>query len=267
MMLLEEMLRNSKILVRLFLFISVIITQIQANGQNIISIKNMYSKFNQRSLEDSLDFSVFPRCDTVIKQRHYVRIDCHDSIGSYVRNYEYAPGLFLGYSGLYCYGQNTVDPVISLYFPYGNYIKYGRTEILGADPLVYTFLFEEGQFIILFIDRYIDMDNSNIRHNTELVTNPTEEEFRSFVEENGRQIPLYEFFSQAFPNDKDFPPQELNPYFDSDTLLRQDRITKAIKRGCCLIILYNIKQNKIKDFEDSAKSLILYEIKKVELDN
>ena len=251
--------------IRIIIFFIVLLMQESVvNSQKITSARIISNEL----LADSLYHEGFPKCDTIIKQKHFIRIKCYDSIGDYMGFKDYIPGLFLGYSKLWIYDQDMVAPMLSLYLPYDNYTKHETSDFISVEPWVHTFMFEEGQFIFIIIDKFIDKDNPNLdRYKLILDSIPSEEQFNKFVDIYGRHIPLYEVSAQAFPNDVDFPPRELNPFFDSDTLLRQDRITKAIKRGCCLIILYNVKKNKIKDFEDSAKSLILYEIKKVELDN
>lgn len=234
-------------------------------GQDFKPVKSAPRYYRNGKLVDSLVYSSFPRCDTILLQKHYVKTICYDSVGKIIEVNNYSPTLFLEYPGLYRNDQPFVDPVFSAYMPYDHYIKYERSDFIASDPLIHTFMFTDDQFLIIFINTHLeDYPNKPV---LELNTFPTEDQLKSFIYPLGRDIPLYNIYSSVYPNDVDFPPKELNKFFDSDTLLHCERITMAIKRGDCLFLLYNIKEDHIDDFIYTVKSFTLYEIKKVELDN
>ncbi len=237
------------------------------NGQTFEPVKSTYRYFRNGKLVDSLAYATFPRCDTLFSQKHYVKTICFDSVGKRIEVNDYSPTLYLEYPGLYRNNQPFVDPVFSANLPYDNYIKHKRSDYIGADPLVHTFIFEDDQFLIIFIDTHVE--DYREKPILELSTYPSEKELQDYLNSVSRHVPLYNaYYSEDRPDDDpDSQPEELNKYFDSDTLLHCDRVTMAIKRGDCLFLLYNIKENDIDDFIYTVNNFTLYEIKKVNLDN
>lgn len=261
----SEQFKSENMFLFILLMCALLLMPYAINGQTFEPVKSTYRYFRNGKLVDSLAYATFPRCDTLFSQKHYVKIICYDSAGKKIGVDDYYPTLYLEYPGLYRNDQSFVDPVFSAYMPYDNYIKHKRSDFIGDDPLVHTFLFEDDQFLIIFINTHCQ--DYAFYPNLELNTYPSEEELQEFLELADSHIPLYSVSSASFPNDPDFPPEELNKYFDSDTLLHCDRVTMAIKRGDCLFLLYNIKENDIDDFIYTVNNFTLYEIKKVNLDN
>lgn len=184
--------------------------------------------------------------DTVIQKKHYLELRYNDSLNnvSYEINW---PGCMWGSWGLYR-GQSKIAPLISVCLPYNDYLEYEWTGSGEDDIIVHSYRFPNDQFFIIYLDK--DSVDSNLFMIDSI---PSEEEFSEFVNSYAAITPLFEphHFS---------PPKVLNTFWKTDSLFVPHRITRIIKNGYSLIVLYNVTQQDIGLFLEAAKSIKIYEI-------
>ena len=116
------------------------------------------------------------------------------------------------------------------------------------DVTCYTYGFVEDQFMVIIIDT-----NNQIEHLFDFDSILSEEDLTAFIEHVGRWIPL-----------NDVPGDILTQLFDRKPKTQDGRTTMAIKGKYSQILLYNIMNENIEDFVESAKSLLLYELKRIQ---
>ena len=181
-------------------------------------------------------------CDTVRKEKHLVTEKCIDSTGEVFFRVS-RPGCVL--IGLDDRPMNDTGPIISICFPYGTYFFEGGKDY---DVTCYTYGFAEDQFMIIIIDA-----NNQIEHLFDFDSILSEEDLSAFLEHVGGWIPL---------NGK--PGGILTQLFERTPKTQEGRTTMAIKGKYSQILLYNIMNEKLEDFVESAKSLFLYELKRIQ---
>ena len=103
-------------------------------------------------------------------------------------------------------------------------------------------------FMVIIIDT-----NNQIEHLFDFDSILSEEDLTAFIEHVGRWIPL-----------NDVPGDILTQLFDRKPKTQDGRTTMAIKGKYSQILLYNIMNENIEDFVESAKSLFLYELKRIQ---
>lgn len=192
-------------------------------------------------------------CDTVESKDHYLLIRCMDTRDSDVYYDVYYPGYFTSIISIEP-GQKEVPPIISFCMPYNDYIEYGRTFFETSDVIVHSFLFENNQFLII----YMDKDSSDNELHA-LPPVPSLQTLYDFVNKYAAQTPLYEPYSWKTP-------KPLNKYFEAVLNMYDspdiNRKTIVIHKGYCTILLFNILVEEEDRFIASAKSLAVYEVKK-----
>lgn len=181
-------------------------------------------------------------CDTVRKERHLITEKCTDSTeGVFFRVSR--PGCVL--IGLDVRPMNDNGPIISICLPYDTYFSEGGKE---NEITFYTYGFVDDQFMVILIDM-----NNQIEHLFDFDSILSEEDLSAFIEQVGGWIPL---------NEK--PSDILTQLFDRTPKTQEGRTTMAIKGKYSQILLYNIKNENLEDFVESAKSLFLYELKRIQ---
>lgn len=190
-------------------------------------------------------------CDTVESKEHYLLIRCMDTRDSVFYYDVQYPGYFTSSISIEP-GQKVVPPIISFCMPYNDYIEYGRTVFEISDVVVYSFLFENDQFLIIYMDKDSTDDELHA-----LPTVPSQQTLYDFVNKHASQTPLYEPHSWSTP-------KPLNKYFDS-ILNKNDccdinRKTIVVHKGYCTILLFNIIVGEVDKFITSVKSLVVYEV-------
>ena len=181
-------------------------------------------------------------CDTVRKERHLIAEKCTDSTeGVFFRVSR--PGCVL--IGLDVRPMNDNGPIISICFPYDTYFSEGGKE---NEVTFYTYGFVDDQFMVILIDM-----NNQIEHLFDFDSILSEEDLSAFIEHVGGWIPL---------NEK--PSDILTQLFDRTPKTQEGRTTMTIKGKYSQILLYNIKNENLEDFVESAKSLFLYELKRIQ---
>lgn len=181
-------------------------------------------------------------CDTVRKENHLITEKCIDSTGEVLFRVS-RPGCVL--IGLDARPMNDNGPIISICFPYDTYISEGGKDY---DVTFYTYGFVEDQFMVILIDT-----NHQIEHLFDFDSILSEEDLSAFLEHVGGWIPL---------NGK--PGEILTQLFERTPKTQEGRTTMAIKGKYSQILLYNIRNEKLEDFVESAKSLFLYELKRIQ---
>ena len=181
-------------------------------------------------------------CDTVRKEKHLITEKCIDSTGKISFRVS-RPGCVL--IGLDARPMNDNGPIISICFPYDTYISEGGKDY---DVTFYTYGFVEDQFMVIIIDT-----NNQIEHLFDFDSILSEEDLTTFIEHVGSWIPLNEE-----------PDDILTQLFDRTPKTQEGRTTMAIKGKYSQVLLYNIKNENLEDFVDSAESLYLYELKRIQ---
>ena len=190
-------------------------------------------------------------CDTVESKEHYLLIRCMDN-DSDVYYDVYYPGCFTSSISIER-GQIEVPPVISFCMPYNDYIECGRTIFEIADVFVYSFLFENDQFLIIYMDK--DSTDNELHA---LPSVPSRKVLYDFINKHAALTPLYEPHDWASP-------KPLNKYFDAvlneNDNLDINRKTIVVHKGYCTILLFNILMDEVDKFITSANSILVYEVK------
>ena len=181
-------------------------------------------------------------CDTVRKEKHLITEKCIDSTGEVFFRVS-RPGCIL--IGLDARPMNDNGPIISICFPYDTYFSEGGKDY---DVTCYTYGFVENQYMVIIIDM-----NNHIEHLFDFDSIPSEEALSAFIEHVGSWIPLNEQ-----------PGDILTQLFDRTPKTQEGRTTMAIKGKYSQVLLYNIKNENLEDFVDSAESLYLYELKRIQ---
>lgn len=181
-------------------------------------------------------------CDTIRKEKHLITEKCIDSIGK-ISFMVSRPSCTL--IGLNARPMNDNGPIISICFPYDTYISEGGIDF---GVTCYTNRFDEDQFLVILIDT-----NNQIEHLFDFDSVLSEEDLSAFLEQVGRWIPLNEE-----------PGDILTQLFDRTPKTQEGRTTMAIKGKYSQVLLYNIKNENLEDFVESAKSLSLYELKRIQ---
>ena len=181
-------------------------------------------------------------CDTIRKKKHLIVEECIDSSGEATFRVS-RPGCVL--IGLNARPMNDNGPVISICFPYDTYFSEGGKE---NDVTFYTYGFVDDQFMVILIDM-----NNQIEHLFDFDSILSEEDLSAFIEHVGSWIPL---------NEK--PGDILTQLFDRTPKTQEGRTTMTIKGKYSQVLLYNIKNDNLKDFVNSAESLYLYELKRIQ---
>jgi hypothetical protein len=140
---------------------------------------------------------------------------------------------------------NDNGPIISICLPYDTYFSEGSKD---HDVAFYTYGFVENQFMVILIDK-----NNQIEHLFDFDSILSEEDLSAFIEHVGSWIPLNEE-----------PGDILTRLFDRTPKTQEGRTTMAIKGKYSQVLLYNIKNENLEDFVDSAESLYLYELKRIQ---
>lgn len=188
--------------------------------------------------------------DTVIQKKHYLVMRHIDSLNNV--SYEISwPQCKWGSWGLYR-GQSRIAPLISICLPYNDYLEYEWTDSGEDDIIVHSYRFQDDQFLIIYLDK-----NSVDSNLFTIDTLPSEDAFSEFVNSYAAITPLFEPHNYS-------PPKILNTYWKSDSLFVPHRVTRTVKIGYSLIVLYNINQQDIDLFLDTAKSIKIYEVSLVE---
>jgi hypothetical protein len=153
-------------------------------------------------------------------------------------------------------GTKEMPPVFSFWMPYKSYIEYGETP--GSEEIIiYTFLFENDQFMIIYIDKD---DHDEVLDSLPPI--PSQQTLYNFVKGHAYQTPLY-----VDVEIKGGSPKPLNKYFDA--ILGKNyspdtkRETRVVHSGYCTIVLFNILSSEVNRFMESVNSLAVYEIKRV----
>lgn len=181
-------------------------------------------------------------CDTVRKEKHLITEKCIDSTGEVFFRVS-RPGCIL--IGLDARPMNDNGPIISICLPYDTYISEGGKD---DDVTCYTYGFVEDQYMVIIIDT-----NNQIEHLFDFDSILSEEDLSAFIEHVGNWIPLNEE-----------PGDILTQLFDRTPKTQEGRTTLAIKGKYSQILLYNIMNEHLEDFVESAKSLFLYELKRIQ---
>ena len=181
-------------------------------------------------------------CDTIRKEKHLIIEKCIDSTGDVFFAVS-RPGCVL--IGLDARPMTDNGPIISICLPYDMYFSEGSND---DDVTCYTYGFVEDQFMVIIIDT-----NNQIEHLFDFDSILSEEDLTAFIEHVGRWIPL-----------NDVPGDILTQLFDRKPKTQDGRTTMAIKGKYSQILLYNIMNENIEDFVESAKSLLLYELNRIQ---
>lgn len=181
-------------------------------------------------------------CDTVRKEKHLIMEKCIDSTGEISFKVS-RPGCVL--IGLDVRPPNDNGPIISICLPYDTYFYEGGKDFGVA---FYTCGFVEDQFMVIIIDT-----NNQIEHLFDFDSILSEEDLSAFIEHVGGWIPLNQKTGDI-----------LTQLFDRSPKTQEGRTTMAIKGKYSQILLYNIMNENIEDFVESAKSLFLYELKRIQ---
>lgn len=182
-------------------------------------------------------------CDTIRQKKNLIVEECIDSTGEKTFRVS-RPGCAL--IGLDVRPpMNDNGPIISICFPYDTYFSEGGKDY---DVTFYTFGFVEDQFMVIIIDK-----NNQIEHLFDFDSILSEEDLTAFIEHVGSWIPL---------NEK--PSDILTRLFDRMPKTQEGRTTMAIKGKYSQILLYNIMNENIEDYVESARSLFLYELKRIQ---
>lgn len=181
-------------------------------------------------------------CDTISKEKHLVTEKCIDSTGEVFFRVS-RPGCVL--RGLSIRPLNDNGPIISICLPYDTYISEGDKDF---DVSSYTYEFVDEQFMVILIDM-----NNQVEHLFDFDSILSEEDLSAFIEHVGLWIPLNQKTGDI-----------LTQLFDRSPKTQEGRTTMAIKGKYSQILLYNIKNENLEDFVDSAKSLYLYELKRIQ---
>ncbi len=102
--------------------------------------------------------------------------------------------------------------------------------------------------MVILIDK-----NKKIEHLFDFDSILSEEDLSAFIEHVGGWIPLNEESDDI-----------LTQLFDRTPKTQEGRTTMAIKGKYSQILLYNIINENLEDFIDSAVSLYLYELKRIQ---
>lgn len=181
-------------------------------------------------------------CDTIRKEKHLIVEECIDSNGEEIFRVS-RPGCTL--IGLNARPMNDNGPIISICFPYDTYISEGGKDF---GVTFYTNRFDDDQFMVILIDT-----NNQIEHLFDFDSVLSEEDLSAFIEHVGGWIPLNQKTGDI-----------LTQLFDRSPKTQEGRITMAIKGKYSQVLLYNIKNENLEDFVESAKSLSLYELKRIQ---
>lgn len=188
------------------------------------------------------DTNKISNCDTVRKEKHLITEECIDSTGEVFFRVSW-PGCVL--IGLDARPMNDNGPIISICLPYDTYFSEGSKD---HDVAFYTYGFIEDQFMVILIDK-----NDQMEHLFDFDSILSEEDLSAFLEHVGSWIPLNEE-----------PGDILTRLFDRTPKTQEGRTTMAIKGKYSQVLLYNIKNENLEDFVESAKSLFLYELKRIQ---
>ena len=182
-------------------------------------------------------------CDTVRKKNHLVTEKCIDSTGDVFYGVS-RPGCAI--IGLDVRPMNDNGPIISICFPYDTLIYDAGGKDFGVS--FYTYGFVDDQFMIIIIDT-----NKYIEHLFDFDSVLSEKDLSAFLEYVGGWIPLYEDSKGV-----------LTDFFGRTPKTEAGRFTMAIKGQYSQVLLYNIKKEKVEDFIESAKSIMIYELKRIQ---
>lgn len=181
-------------------------------------------------------------CDTLMKEKHLITEKCIDRTGKVFFRVS-RPGCVL--IGLDVRPMNDNGPIISICLPYDTYISEGGKDY---DVTSYTYGFEEEQFMVIIIDM-----NNLVEHLFDFDSILSEDDLSAFIEHVGGWIPLYQDTDDI-----------LTQLFDRSPKTQKGRTTMAIKGKYSQVLLYNIKNENLEDFIDSAESIYLYELKRIQ---
>jgi hypothetical protein len=192
--------------------------------------------------------------DTIEKNDHYISVRVVEN--GEVHYEESYPGCFFSRLS-FIPGGKEMPPVFSFCMPYKSYIDSDEI-FLGTNFIIaYTFLFENDQFMIIYIDK--DDPDEELDSLPPILSQQT---LYNFVERQAYQTPLYVDVEITGGS-----PKPLNKYFDA--ILGKNyspdtkRETRVVHFGYCTIVLFNILSSEVNRFMESANSLEVYEIKRV----
>lgn len=181
-------------------------------------------------------------CDTVRKKKHLVVEECIDSTGDIIYRVS-RPGCVL--KGIDARPMDDNGPIIYICLPYETYFYEGGRD---HDVAFYTYGFIEDQFMVILIDK-----NDQMEHLFDFDSILSEEDLSAFLEHVGSWIPL-----------NDEPDEILTRLFDRTPKTQEGRTTMAIKGKYSQVLLFNIKNENLEDFVESAESLNIYELKRIQ---
>ena len=181
-------------------------------------------------------------CDTIRKKKHLIVEECIDSTGDIFYRVP-RPGCAL--IGIDAHPMDDNDPIIYICLPYETYFSEGGRD---HDVAFYTYGFIEDQFMVILID-----ENNRMEHLFDFDSILSEEDLSAFLEHVGSWIPFNED-----------PDDILTRLFDRTPKTQEGRTTMAIKGKYSQVLLYNIKNENLEDFVDSAETLKIYDLKRIQ---